>query len=67
MLALEGILSGRACAKDPMLEQLRTCPEAFKAAAILGKLFDSVRYAHEEEIPEDRCLPPAGVVVPPLC
>ena len=67
MRALEGILSGRSCAKDPMLEQLRQCPEAFKAGEILGKLFDSVRYTDEEETPEDRCLPPAGVVVSPFC
>jgi hypothetical protein len=67
MRALEAILSGRSCAKDPMLEQLRTCPEAFKAGQILSKLFDSARYAYDEEISENRCLPPAGVVVPPLC
>ncbi len=51
---------------DPILEQIKQCPEAFKAGELVGKLFDSIKYAHEEA-PDDRpYLPPAGAVLPPF-
>jgi hypothetical protein len=48
------------------MEQLRQCPEAFKVGEILGKAFDSLKYAQDESELGDRYLPPAGVVIPPL-
>ena len=50
---------------DPILEQLKQCPEAFKVGEVLGKALDSFKYGQEDTV-EDRFLPPAGVVVPPL-
>ena len=51
---------------DPIMEQLRQCPEAFKVGEILGKAFDSLKYAQDGAELGDRYLPPAGVLVPPL-
>jgi len=64
--ALEDATRGRTNANDPMVEQLKQCPEAFKVGEILGKAFDSVKYAQDEAELGDRYLPPAGVVIPPL-
>ena len=64
--ALEDATRGRTNANDPMVEQLKQCPEAFKVGEILGKEFDSVKYAQDEAELGDRYLPPAGVVIPPL-
>ncbi|MGO9677944.1 MAG: hypothetical protein ACLPW4_11890, partial [Candidatus Sulfotelmatobacter sp.] len=33
-------------ANDPIMEQLKQCPEAFKVGEILDKAFDSLKYAH---------------------
>jgi hypothetical protein len=49
--------------KDLIEEQLRECPQAFKAGDMLNKLFDQLRY---DRAGEDRLLPPVGVVTPPL-
>ena len=51
---------------DPILEKLRQCPEAFKVGEILGKAFDSLKYAQDESEIGDRFLPPGGAVIPPL-
>jgi hypothetical protein len=51
---------------DPIMEQLRQCPEAFKVGEILGKAFDSLKYAQDGSEIGDRYLPPSGVVIPPL-
>jgi len=51
---------------DPIMEQLRQCPEAFKVGEILGKAFDSLKYAQDGNEIGDRYLPPAGLVIPPL-
>ena len=48
------------------MEQLKQCPEAFKVGEILGKAFDSLKYAQDGGGLGDRYLPPAGVVIPPL-
>lgn len=50
---------------DPMVEQLRQCPEAFKVGEILGKAFDSLKYGQDEAIDGDRLLPPPGTILPP--
>jgi hypothetical protein len=51
--------------RDPIMEQLKQCPDAFKVGEILGKVFDSFKYG-QDEILADRILPPAGTVLPPL-
>ena len=57
---------GRVSTNDPIVEQLKQCPEAFKVGEILGKAFDSLKYAQDGAELGDRYLPPAGTVLPPL-
>jgi predicted NAD/FAD-binding protein len=64
--ALEEATHGRVNTSDPIMEQLRQCPEAFKLGEILGRAFDSLKYAGDEETPKERYLPPSGAVIPPL-
>jgi hypothetical protein len=64
--ALEEATLGRVNANDPIMEQLRQCPEAFKVGEILGKTFDSLKYAQDGSEIRERYLPPSGVVIPPL-
>jgi hypothetical protein len=64
--ALEDATRGRTTANDPIVEQLKQCPEAFKVGEILGKAFDSLKYAPDGAELGDRYLPPAGTVIPPL-
>ena len=64
--ALEEATHGRVNTSDPIMEQLRQCPEAFKVGEILGKAFDSLKYAQNGSEIGDRYLPPAGTVIPPL-
>jgi lipopolysaccharide biosynthesis regulator YciM len=64
--ALEEATHGRANTSDPIMEQLRQCPETFKVGEILGKAFDSLKYAQDGSELGDRYLPPSGVVIPPL-
>jgi len=64
--ALEEATHGRVNTSDPIMEQLRQCPEAFKVGEILGKAFDSLKYAQDGSELGDRYLPPSGAVVPPL-
>lgn len=63
---LEEARHSRANTNDPIMEQLKQCPEAFQVGEILGKAFDSLKYARDGGEPGDRYLPPAGTVVPPL-
>ncbi|HET9307753.1 MAG TPA: hypothetical protein VFO46_17165 [Candidatus Sulfotelmatobacter sp.] len=64
--ALEEATHGRANTTDPIMEQLKQCPEAFKVGEVLGKAFDSLKYAQVEGELGDRFLPPSGVIIPPL-
>jgi len=64
--ALEEATHGRVNTNDPIMEQLKQCPEAFRVGEILGKVFDSLKYAQDGGEIGDRYLPPAGVVIPPL-
>jgi hypothetical protein len=64
--ALKDVRHGCVNANDPIMEQLRQCPEAFKVGEILGKAFDAIKYAQDGDEIGDRYLPPAGVVLPPL-
>ena len=64
--ALGETTRGRVNTSDAIMEQLRQCPEAFKVGEILGKAFDSLKYAQDGGEVGDRYLPPAGVIIPPL-
>ena len=66
LTALDEATHGRANTNDPIMEQLRQCPEAFKVGEILGKAFDSLKYGLDEEVAGDRLLPPSSTVIPPL-
>jgi hypothetical protein len=65
MSALREAKPATATVRDPIMEQLKQCPDAFKVGEILGKVFDSLKYG-QYEILADRLLPPAGTVIPPL-
>ena len=62
---LDALLAGSKRQEDPIQEQLRQCPEAFKAGELMGKLFDGLRYDGNNH-GEARSLPPAGAIIPPL-
>ena len=64
--ALKQASHERVDSHDPIMEQLKQCPEAFKVGEILGKVFDSAKYAQDGDEVGDRYLPPAGVIIPPL-
>jgi len=64
--ALEEATHNHVNTNDPIMEQLKQCPEAFKVGEILGKAFDSLKYAQDGGELGDRYLPPSGVVIPPL-
>ncbi len=64
--ALKEAAQGRANRNDRIMEQLKQCPEAFKVGEVLGKAFDSLKYAQDGSEIRVRYLPPGGVVVPPL-
>jgi hypothetical protein len=51
---------------DPIVEELKQCPEAFKAGEMIGKMLDSLKYSQANDPAGDRYLPPAGTVIPPL-
>jgi len=51
---------------DPILKELRQCPEAFKVGEILGKAFDSLKYRQDDVIDEERIMPPPGTILPPF-
>lgn len=65
MRALDALIADSDLRKDPIEEQLRQCPEAFKAGELVGKLFDRLKYGSNEPR-EGRFLPPAGALIPPL-
>ncbi len=64
--ALKEARHGGVNTNDPITEQLKQCPEAFKVGEILGKAFDSLQYTQHGGEVGDRYLPPAGTVIPPL-
>jgi hypothetical protein len=63
MRELDALLADSEIQKDPIEEQLRQCPEAFKAGELLGRLFDRIKHDGNGEA---RSLPPAGALIPPL-
>ena len=65
MRELDALLAGSKRQEHPIQEQLRQCPEAFKAGELMGKLFERLKYDGNEPR-EARSLPPAGALIPPL-
>jgi len=65
MSALREAKQATVTVRDPIMEQLKQCPDAFKVGEILGKVFDSFN-CEQDEILADRILPPAGTLIPPL-
>jgi hypothetical protein len=65
MRELDALLVDSDTQKDSIEEQLRQCPEAFKAGELVGKLFDRLKYDTNDP-GEARFLPPAGTLLPPL-
>ena len=61
--ALDRVIRDDGQARNPIEEQLRVCPEAFKAGELVGKVCDSLKYDRESG---ERVLPPAGLVMPPF-
>ena len=66
MHELEAVKSEDPRQTDPIVEQLKQCPEAFKAGEMIGKMLDSLKYSQGHDPAGDRYLPPAGAVIPPL-
>ena len=66
MRLLEEAVHSDSNSHDPIMEQLRQCPEAFKVGEILGKAFDSLKYAQNDGATVERYLPPSGAIIPPL-
>ena len=62
---LDALLARSKHQEDPIQEQLRQCPEAFKAGELMGKLFDRLKYDVNDP-GAARFLPPAGALIPPL-
>jgi hypothetical protein len=41
-------------------------PEAFKAVEFLERALNSLKYGQDEVSQSERCLPPAGAIIPPI-
>jgi hypothetical protein len=65
MRELDLVAQGAVRREDPIEEQLRTCPDAFKAGELVGKMCDQIKYGRDQTACK-RHLPPAGAVMPPL-
>ena len=52
--------------RNPIEEQLKQCPEAFKAGELIEKMFNTGKFVHEAAVEDEKLLPPAGVAIPPL-
>ena len=63
---LESVTRENPRQADPILEQLKQCPEAFKAGEMIGKMLDSLKYSQDNDAAGARSLPPAGAVIPLL-
>lgn len=63
---LESVIRENPRQADPIVEQLKQCPEAFKAGEMIGKMLDSLKYNQDKDSAGDRSLPPPGAVIPPL-
>src|SRR5580700_7102194 len=64
--ALKEATHGRVNTNDPIMEQLKQCPEAFKVGEILGKGSAPLKAAQHEGGVGAEYSPPGGTVFPPL-
>ena len=66
MRDLEAVIRDSPRQMDPIVEQLKQCPEVSKAGEMIGKMLDSLKYSQGNQAPGDRYMPPAGAIIPPL-
>jgi hypothetical protein len=66
MRDLEAVIRENSKQTDPIGEQLKQCPEVFKAGEMIGKMLDQLKYSQGKDPAGDRYLPPPGAVIPPL-
>jgi hypothetical protein len=64
--ALDLVLRASHWETNPIEEQLKQCPEAFKAGELLERALNSLKYGQDEVSQAERWLPPAGAIIPPL-
>jgi hypothetical protein len=64
--ALDIVLRDSGSKAIPIEEQLRQCPDAFKAGELLERTLNSLKYDQDEVSQAERWLPPAGAVIPPI-
>ena len=64
--ALDLVLRDSGSQTNPIEEQLKQCPEAFKAGELLERALNSLKYGPDEVSQDERWLPPAGAVMPPI-
>jgi hypothetical protein len=63
---LDALITGSGRSRSQIQEQLRQCPEAFKAGEAIEKLFNTGRFDGEEQADCERFLPPPGTTIPPF-
>ncbi len=64
--ALDLVLRDSGSQTNPIEEQLRECPEAFKAGELLERALSSLKDGQEQVSQDERWLPPSGAVMPPI-
>jgi hypothetical protein len=63
-LELELLIQEAGSRTDPLVEQLRQCPEAFIAGKAVERIFQMLRSGREAG--DDRILPPPGSIMSPF-
>ena len=58
------ILATRRAERDPIIVELQSCPAAYEAGKILETAFQ--RVADSDAFGDERILPMAGTIIPPL-
>jgi hypothetical protein len=64
--ALDLVMRDSHSQTNPIEEQLKQCPEAFKAGELLERALNSLKYGQDDVSQDERWLPPAGAIVPPI-
>jgi hypothetical protein len=62
---LDLLVQDSAIERNSIEEQLQQCPEAFRAGELIERMFNAARFG-DEATEQERLLPPAGAVMPPL-
>jgi len=63
---LDLLIQDSATQRNPIEEQLQQCPEAFQAGELIERMFNAARFGDDEAAEQEKLLPPAGAVMPPL-